>query len=67
MLKNVKSIFFSSYVFSYIDERKKLNIIKYNKEIQNLINVNIINYRVLSEKVIIKEINETKEKWKIYN
>ena len=50
-----------------MQKNKNLAIIKYNKELQNLINVNIINYRVLSEKVIIKEINETKEKWKIYN
>ena len=67
MLKRIKSIFFSRNIFSYIKENIKLNIIKYNKNFQNLINVNIINYKILSKKIIIKEIAEEKEIWKIYN
>jgi len=67
MLKNIKSIFFSRIIFSYIKEKLKLNIIKYNKNLQTLINVNIINYKILSKKIIIKERTEEKEIWKIYN
>ena len=67
MLKKIKSIFFLRKVFNYLDEKRKLNVIKYNKNLQNLINVNIINYKTLSKKIIIKEICEGKEKWKIYN
>ena len=67
MLKRIKSIFFSRMIFSYIDENIKLNIIKYNKNLQTLINVNIINYKILSKRIIIKEITKEKEIWKIYN
>ena len=67
MLKKIKSIFFIRIIFSYIDEKRKLDTIKYNKNLQTLINVNIINYKILSQKIIIKEITEEKEIWKIYN
>ena len=67
MLKKIKSLFFTRNIFTYLDEKRKLNVIKYNKSLQNLINVKIINYKTLSKKIIVKKICEGKEKWKIYN
>ena len=53
MLKNIKSIFFIKQLFSYLKEKEKLDIIKYNKSLQNIFNINIFNYKVFSEKYVI--------------
>ena len=44
MLKNVKSSYFIQNLFSYIDEYKKLKLVNYNKGLQKIINISIINY-----------------------
>jgi len=44
MLENVKSSYFIKIIFSFVDERKKLMIVKYNKSFQKALNVNLINY-----------------------
>ena len=64
MLKKIKSTYFSKNVFSYLNERIKLNIIKYNKALQKIANINIINYKIFTRSYIIIEKNE---KIKIYN
>ena len=55
MLKNIKSAYFNNILFSFIEERQKLKIIKCNKELQKNINISIINYKYISEKYIIYE------------
>ncbi len=57
MLTNVKSIFFIKYLFSFVDEARTLEIIKYNKSLQNILNINIINYKIKSKYYIIFEAN----------
>ena len=64
MLKISKSKYFLEFVFTYLKEKVKLNIIKYNKILQKSINMKLINYKLVSGKYIIKESNEI---WKIYN
>ena len=55
-------------LFSFIDEKKKLEIIKYNKSMQNIISINIMDYKFLSQKYIIFEENgQMKEYDKYYN
>ena len=49
--KNIKDI------FAYVEEIKKLEIVKYNKILQNKININILNYKVFSGRYIIYEKN----------
>ena len=59
MLKNIKSSYFNTIIFSYIDERQKLKIIKCNKSLQKNMNISIINYKFFSERyitIIVKEI-----------
>ena len=64
MLDNIKSSYFSKIIFSFIDEKIKLKILKYNKKMQNNIGINLINYKFFSKKYII---NEGNGKIKIYD
>ena len=48
MVENVKSLYFIKIVFSHIDEKKKLKIIKYNKQIQNKIDITLLNYIIFN-------------------
>ena len=57
MLKNVKSIYISRIIFSFTDEKQKLELIRYNKNLKEIINISLINYKLLSEKYIIYESN----------
>ena len=53
MLIIIRSVYFKKLFFSYIDEVIKLKIIKYNKNLQNDLDINIINYKFFKEKYII--------------
>ena len=57
MLKNVKTSFFLRVLFSYLDEKQKLEIIKYNKSLQENINISLINYKFFSRKYLEYELN----------
>jgi len=57
MLTNVKSIFFINYFFSFVEEARTLEITKYNKSLQSILNINIINYKIKSQYYIIFESN----------
>jgi len=57
MINKVKSTFIVQKIFSFTDERRKLELIKYNKDIQKLLNMNLINYRLFSGKYIIENKN----------
>ena len=57
MLENIKSVYFIKIVFFYMNERRKLKIIEYNKILQKKIDININNYKSFSGKTIIYETN----------
>ena len=57
MLKNVKTSFFLRVLFSYVDEKQKLELIKNNKSLQENLNINLINYKYYSGRYIIYEKN----------
>ena len=67
MLKNIKSSYFQSILFSYIDERQKLKVIKYNKSLQNNINISIINYKFFTGKYIIYDTNRNGKEYNGYD
>ena len=46
MLNNIKSTYFLKEMISYIPENIKLNLFRYNKAMQNILNINIINYKL---------------------
>ena len=57
MLRNIKSIYFIKIIFSYVNERKKLKLVKYNKILQKNLDINIINYQHFTGKYLIYEPN----------
>ena len=57
MLKNIKSTYFIKLLFSYVNEKQKLKIVKFNKKLQNIINMSIINYKFFTGKYLIYESN----------
>ena len=57
MLENSKSIYFIKKLFTFVDEKTKSDIIKYNKNMQNIMDINLINYKFYSKKYIIYEEN----------
>ena len=57
MFKNIKSTYFIKILFSYLDEKQKLKILKCSKSLQKDININIINYKHLARKYLIYESN----------
>ena len=52
MLKNVKTSYFLRIIFSCIEEKRKLELIKYNKFLQENLNISLINYKYLSQRYI---------------
>ena len=55
MLENIKSSYFIKIIFSYLDEKIKLKLMKYNKCLQDNMNINLINYKIFSGRYIIYE------------
>ena len=67
MIKNVKSNFISTIIFSFIDDKRKLELVKYNKILQKNININIIDYKLFSGKYIIYEENGIAKEYSLYH
>ena len=63
MLQKLNTSFFYKNIFININEKRKLLLIKYNKNLQNILDIKLINYITLSGKFLKQE---TKEKIKIY-
>ena len=57
MLKDIKSPQIFKNIFSFVEENKKLILVKHNKYIQNKINISLLNYKLFSVKYIIYDIN----------
>ena len=62
LLRNIKSKYFSRIIFSYLNAKNQLKIIKYNKRLQNNMDIKLINYKFYSGKYIIYEKEMEKEK-----
>jgi len=56
-LRDIKSSFIKKLIFSFISEKQKLDMIKYNKELQKQFLLDIKNYQKISGKFKIGEIN----------
>ena len=67
MLEFIKSSFFIRILFSHIYEKGKLKIAKYNKSLQNRLNINIFNYKIFSGRYIIYESNRIGKEYDSYN
>ena len=49
LIELVKSAYITKIIFSYLNMKKKLKIIKFNKRIQKLIDINIEDYDIISD------------------
>ena len=67
MLKKSKSIYFIKRLFTFVDEKNKLDIIKYNKNMQNILDISLINYKFFSDRYIIFEKNGKGKEYNNYN
>ena len=67
MLNNIKSLFFIKICFSYLNEKRKLNFIKYNKNLQNLLEINLINYKIFSGRFLIIDKNAKGKEYSCYH
>ena len=61
-LKIIKSAYILKQIFKFLMKEKKLNIIRYNKEIQFKLCLNIKDYKELFEQTIKIEIIFTRQK-----
>ena len=62
LLLNIKSNYFTKFLFSHLEENVKLKIIKYNKTMKNMIDIKLINYKFLSKRyIILEDENKGKE------
>ena len=52
MLNNIKSNFIVKKIFIHLYDRKQLKLIKYNKILQNKINISLYNYKIFSGRYI---------------
>ena len=67
MLKKVKSSYFIRIIFSFIYEKQKLKLIKYNKSFQKNMNISLINYKILSKRYIVNGENGKVKEYMGYN
>ena len=61
MLKGIKSNYIIQYIFFLLNQNRKLKLVKYNKNLQNKLTINLDDYKNLSRKYIIFEKNEKKK------
>ena len=58
MLQKLNTSFFYKNIFININEKRKLLLIKYNKNLQNILDIKLINYITLSGKFLKQETKE---------
>ena len=56
-MEGIKSNFIIQNIFSFASQRRKFRLVKYNKNLQNKLDINLIDYKNLSGKYIVYEEN----------
>ena len=64
-IEDIKSSYIIKEVFSFLYEKQKLNMIIYNKQLQNIFGVNIEDYKKISGKYKIIEKNGFGKEYKL--
>ena len=64
MLEIIRSFYSKKIIFNHLNDKLQLNLIKYNKSLQKIMNISIIHYKLLSKRYIIYEADR---KGKEYN
>ena len=55
MVEYIKTTFFLQKLFSHLSENRQLQLVTYSKNLQNLLNKSLINYKIFSGKYLIFE------------
>ena len=63
--KYVKSKYFLQQIFSFLEEKKKLTLINHNKKIQNMLDKNENDYKIISGKEFFGERNGIEREYKL--
>jgi len=66
MLDNIKSSYSLKYLFSFLNEKTKLKLIKYNQKLQKILDINLINYKLFSGRYIIYDKNGKGKEYDYY-
>ena len=64
--KDIKCIYNLPNIFSFLEQRKKLNMVAYNKQLQKIVGVNIRDYRKISGKYKIGDKNGKGSEYILY-
>ena len=67
MLVNIKSLYFLKIVLLHIKERRKLELIKYNKSLQKKVYISLINYKIFCGKNLMFEENGKVKEYNCFN
>ena len=67
LFNNVKSTFFIPRIFLFINDRVKLRIIQQNKYLQKLMDINILNYKIISERYVEYQSDGKAKEFNMYN
>ena len=67
MLDNIRSKYIVKQIFSLMNEKQKLNIIKHNKNLQNIIGINLTDYKIIFGKYIKYEKDGSVKEFNIAN
>ena len=67
MFKEIKSFVIFNKIFKFLIDERKFALAKYNKRIQKILNINIIDYMNLSGKYIIYERKGVGKEYNGYN
>ena len=66
MLQKIKSKYFIRRLFVLADEKNKLDIIKYNKNMKSILDISLINFKFFSKRYIIFEKNGKGKEYDIF-
>jgi len=57
MLEDIKAKYLIQNIFSFANQERTFKLVKYNKNLQNKLDINLIDYKNLSGKYIVYEEN----------
>ena len=67
MLEKIKSKYILKEILSILFQEIKLNLVKYNNKIKEILNINLIDYKFLNKKYFIGKRNGKGKEYNIFN
>ena len=65
-MEKIKSLLCKKLILNNLDEKRKLELLKYNKKYQKIININLINYLLFKGKFAIFGKNGIRKEYNYY-